>query len=163
MLANEANFFRFFPRARRPEAVNSRPRGCAEARRPIRIRLVARRSWRAVLPNETQIFTRPELRRARMRSRSGNERGTRHRADYFRVRAGRGVRRRHHGCFYQDAGDPDHPGNCRNLRRSRPIGSTANGFLNGIVLIEKAVLVHAARLSSRRSPLRFGVYSVIRG
>jgi putative ABC transport system permease protein len=149
MLANEANFFRFFP-ARRPEAVNLGLVALKPGADPDQVA----RELRAVLPNDTQIFTRPEL--------------SAHEVSFWTTRTGTGL------IFgsglvvafvvgimvlYQTL--------ATQITRQLPQFATlkaigySNGFLNGIVLIEAVLVMLLAFVPALAAAL--GVYSVIRG
>ena len=149
MLANEANFFRFFP-ARRPEAVNLGLVALKPGADPDQVA----RELRAALPNDTQIFTRPEL--------------SAHEVSFWTTRTGTGL------IFgsglvvafvvgimvlYQTL--------ATQITRQLPQFATlkaigySNGFLNGIVLIEAVLVMLLAFVPALAAAL--GVYSVIRG
>jgi putative ABC transport system permease protein len=149
MLANEANFFRFFP-ARRLEAVNLGLVALKPGADPDQVA----RELRAVLPNDTQIFTRPEL--------------SAHEVSFWTTRTGTGL------IFgsglvvafvvgimvlYQTL--------ATQITRQLPQFATlkaigySNGFLNGIVLIEAVLVMLLAFVPALAAAL--GVYSVIRG
>jgi putative ABC transport system permease protein len=148
VLANEANFFRIFP-IRRPEAVNL---GLVVLKPGADPEQVAR-ELRAALPNDTQIFTRPEL--------------SSHEVSFWTTRTGTGL------IFgsglivafvvgimvlYQTL--------ATQITRQLPqfatlkaIGYTS-AFLNGIVLIEAVLVMLLGFVPALAAAL--GVYSVIR-
>ena len=148
VLANEANFFRIFP-TRRPETVNL---GLVALKPGVDPDQVAR-ELRAALPNDTQIFTRPEL--------------NSHEVSFWTTRTGTGL------IFgsglvvafvvgimvlYQTL--------ATQITRQLPQFATlkaigySNGFLNGIVMIEAVLVMVLAFIPALAAAL--GVYSVIR-
>lgn len=148
VLADEANFFRLFP-TRRPETVNLGLVTLKPGADPDRVA----RELRAALPNDTQIFTRPEL--------------TAHEVSFWTTRTGTGL------IFgsglivafvvgimvlYQTL--------ATQITRQLPQFATlkaigyGNGFLNGIVLIEAVLFMLIAFVPAFAVAL--GIYSVIR-
>src|SRR5436309_15192178 len=148
LLANEANFFRIFP-LRRPEAVNL---GLVALKPGVDPDQVAR-ELRAALPNDTQIFTRPEL--------------SAHEVSFWTTRTGTGL------IFgsglvvafvvgimvlYQTL--------ATQITRQLPQFATlkaigySNGFLNAIVLIEAVLVMLIAFVPA--FAVAIGIYAVVR-
>jgi putative ABC transport system permease protein len=149
LLANEANFFRIFP-TRRPEAVNLGFVTLKPGADPDQVA----RELRSVLPNDTQIFTRPEL--------------SSHEVSFWTTRTGTGL------IFgsglvvafvvgimvlYQTL--------ATQITRQLPQFATlkaigySSAFLNAIVLIEAVLVMVIAFIPALAAAL--GVYSIIRG
>ena len=149
VLANEANFFRMFPN-RRPEQVNFGLVTLKPGADPDRVA----RELRAVLSNDTQVFTRPEL--------------NAHEVSFWTTRTGTGL------IFgsglivafvvgimvlYQTL--------ATQITRQLPQFATlkaigySNGFLNAIVLIEAILVMLVAFVPAFAAALV--IYAVIRG
>ena len=149
VLVSEANFFRIFP-TRRPEAVSLGLVALKPGADPDQVA----RELRAALPNDTQIFTRPEL--------------SSHEVSFWTTRTGTGL------IFgsglvvafvvgimvlYQTL--------ATQITRQLPQFATlkaigySSAFLNAIVLIEAVLVMVIAFVPALAAAL--GVYSVIRG